>query len=220
MSSLAIRRSAWRMWGTSLLGVPMVVVAVDVLTTNRLTNWLRAVVFGTDDSQVLEPRDRLWAAVLGIVGLILVLWGLWELVRPRTVVSANGDGITVELRGPLLRPTRIPWDLVDDVGAGVVDDSGTDLPVLWIKVTDPARLPAHPWGARMISPGTLAILAVDWEIGADEAAAKLVDVAMARLSEADEAEPSEVEPSEVEAGGIEAGEIEPDQVPGVQEPTE
>ncbi len=180
----AVRRSAWRMWGTSILGVPLVVVAVDILTTNRLTNLLRGVVFGTDDSQVLEPRDKLWGAVMGLVGAVLVLWGLWELVRPRAVLSADAGGIALELQGPFRRATTIPWEIVDDVGAGVVDDAGTDLPVLWIKVTDPGALPARPWGARMIGPGTLAVLAVDWEVGAEEAARNLVDVAMARPSEA------------------------------------
>lgn len=179
----AVRRSAWRMWGVSLLGVPLVVVAVDVLTSQRLTTVLRLTVFGTDDAQVIEPRDQLWAGTFGVVGAILVLWGILELVRPRSIVTADGDGITLAINGPFRAPTPVGWQQIDDLGAGVVDDSGTQLPVLWVKTIGTDVFPERPWGARFVDPRTLAVLAADWEIGPTEVAEKLVAIAIEAAAE-------------------------------------
>lgn len=177
---LVVRRSAWRMWGVSLLGVPMVVAGVDVLTTNRITNSIRALVFGESNTQTLEVRDRLWAGALAATGLILILWGLWDLIRPRAVVEADHRRLLLELGGPFARPTEITWEKVEDLGAGVVDDGGTELPVLWLRLNDLDRIPARPWGARRLDDHTLAVLAIDWEIGAHTVAEKLVEIAVDR----------------------------------------
>jgi hypothetical protein len=188
-SGLVVRRSAWRMWGISLLGVPMVVVGVDVLTTNRITNSIRTLVFGESNTQTLEVRDRLWAGALAAAGLLLILWGLWELIRSRAVVEANRDRIRLELAGPFGRPTRIDWEMVEDLGAGVVDDAGTELPVLWLRLKDLGEIPARPWGARRLDDHTVAILAVDWEIGAETVAEKLVEIAIARAGDEEAGDP-------------------------------
>lgn len=174
-----VRRSAWRMWGLSLLGVPMAVVAVDVLTTNRFTNVIREFVFGTGETQVIEPRDQLWAAALGLVGGVLIAWGLWELVRPRAVVSAHADGVSFFLRGPFRPATNLAWDQIEDLGAGVVVDGGTELPVLWLTAAADL-LPPNPWGARYVSENKLAILAADWEAGPADVARALVDLALSQ----------------------------------------
>jgi hypothetical protein len=168
------------MWGVSLLGVPMVVAGVDVLTTNRITNSIRALVFGESNTQTLEVRDRLWAGALAATGLILILWGLWDLIRPRAVVEADHRRLLLELGGPFARPTEITWEKVEDLGAGVVDDGGTELPVLWLRLNDLDRIPERPWGARRLDDHTLAVLAIDWEIGAHTVAEKLVEIAVDR----------------------------------------
>jgi hypothetical protein len=168
------------MWGVSLLGVPMVVAGVDVLTTNRITNAIRGLVFGESNTQTLEVRDRLWAAALAATGLVVILWGLWDLIRPRAVVEADPRGLRIDLGGPFARPTEIAWEMVEDLGAGVVDDGGTELPVLWLRLNDLDSIPARPWGARRLDDHTLAVLAVDWEIGAHTVAEKLVEIAVDR----------------------------------------
>ena len=66
--AVVVRRSAWRMWLTSLLTIPLVVLSVDILTQRRLTNALRDMIFKPDDTQLFEFRDVVWAWV------ILVVW--------------------------------------------------------------------------------------------------------------------------------------------------
>ncbi len=180
--SYSVRRSAWRMWGLSLLGVPMVVIAVDVLTTNRFTNILRDTVFGTGETQTIEPRDQLWAGAIGVVGAVLIIWGLWELVRPRTVVAADERGVSFSLGGPFRSPTFLAWREIEDLGAGVVVDGGTELPVLWLTAPS-GLLPENPWGARFVDEDKLAILAADWEHGPADVARALVDLALGQPDE-------------------------------------
>lgn len=168
--SFTVRRSAWRMWGLSLAGVPMVVIGIDLLTQRRITNALRELLFRPDDTQLPEPRDLVWAVALLVVGLVLTSWGLRELVSPTRVIQADAAGVRLRVRGPFRPPLHVTWDQLDDVGSGTVDDEGTALPVLWVRVTDPDILPANTWGARLIDDRTLAVLAADWEVSATEAA--------------------------------------------------
>jgi hypothetical protein len=150
------------MWSISILGVPMVVIGLDLLTRRRLTNALREVLFRPEDTQLPEPRETVWAAALLFVGLILCAWGLKELVAPTKVVVADGRGLRLKVRG-FRPPLALEWDQVEDVGSGTVSDDGDLLPVLWVRTSDPAVIPEALWGARMIDERTLAVLASDWE---------------------------------------------------------
>lgn len=178
MKPLIIRRSAMRMWMLALAGVPLVVVAVDVLTRRRLTDALRAVLFRPDDTQIFEPRDVIWAWVMLVCGLILVVFGLKELMFPTTVVEANTLGLRLKLSGPLRPATVVPWSAVDDVGSGSVADDGDRLPVMWIRLFEPGLIPDQPWGARWIDENTVALLASDWDRTAVRAAEDVTQFAL------------------------------------------
>jgi len=186
VSPVVIRRSAMRMWKWSLAGVPLVVIAVDVLTRRRLTNALREVLFRPEDTQIFEARDVIWAWVMLVCGLILVGVGLKELMFPTGVIEADAGGLRLRLSGPLRPPTSLTWDQVDDIGSGSVADEGDRLPVLWVRVFDPEDLPDQPWGARWIDESTIAVLASDWDRTAVRAAEEITLLAL----EAARAEPS------------------------------
>lgn len=186
-NTLQVRKAIGKMWLVSLLGIPFIVLAVDVLSTNRITKLVQGVVFNGGDPQPLELRDQLWAGAFGVVGVVLMAWGLWGLLRSKPVLSADAEAVRIELGPPLTKPTVIPWEAITDLGAGAVDDSGTNLPVLWLQVTDPAIFPPHPWGARMINDNTLAVLAADWETPAEKVADGLVEIAMATATATEEA---------------------------------
>lgn len=164
MESFVVRRSAWRMWGVSLLGVPMVVVALDLLTQRRLTTLLRDIVFRPDDTQLPEPRETVWAVALLVAGLVVCLWGLKELLSPSRVIEGDALGLRLKILGPLRGPLVVPWDQIADIGSGTVDDDGEHLPVLWVRSTEPGVFPSDAWGARPIDDQTLALLSSDWEI--------------------------------------------------------
>jgi hypothetical protein len=164
MEPFVVRRSAWKMWGVSLMGVPMVVVALDLLTQRRLTNMLRDILFRPEDTQLPEPRETVWAIALLVVGLVVTAWGLKELLAPTKVVVADKDGLSVKIRGPFRAPLLLPWSDIDDLGSATVEDDGEQLPVMWIRMTESAEVPSDGWGARPIDDRTMAVMALDWEV--------------------------------------------------------
>ena len=177
-AAVTIRRSALRMWILALAGVPLVVIAVDVLTQRRITNTLRELVFRPDDTQIFEARDVIWAWVMLVCGVIVVGFGLKELMFPSAVVEARAEGLRLKVAGPLRRGRTIPWDAIDVIGSGSVDDEGDVLPVLWVRLYRPELLPAQPWGARWIAEDTIALLTSDWDRSAVRAAEEIADVAV------------------------------------------
>ncbi len=164
MEPFVVRRSAWRMWGVSLLGVPMVVVGLDLLTQRRLTTILRDLVFRPEDTQLPEPRETVWAIALVVVGIAVVAWGLKELLAPTKMVVADVAGLSLKVTGPFSRPFTLAWDQIEDIGSATVDDDGDHLPVVWIRTTEPGVLPADGWGARPMDDRTIAVMTADWEI--------------------------------------------------------
>ena len=178
MNSVVIRRSAMKMWKWSVAGVPLVVIATDVLTRRRLTNALREILFRPEDTQLFEPRDVIWAWIMLVCGLVLVGVGLKELMFPTTMVEADAGGLRLRLSGPLRPPTSLAWEQVDDIGSGSVADEGDRLSVLWVRVFDPDDLPDQPWGARWIDESTVAVLAADWDRTAVRAAEEITLLAL------------------------------------------
>lgn len=170
MDPFVIRRSAWRMWLVALLGVPMIVVALDLLTQRRLTNELRDLLFLPDATQLPEPREYVWAVALLLAGTVLCLWGLKELLAPTKVVQADPAGLRLKIKGPFRPPVVLGWADIVDVGSGTVTDDEEELPVVWIRTDDPALVPDDGWGARPIDDRTFALLASDWELDHVDAA--------------------------------------------------
>ncbi|MEX0668012.1 MAG: hypothetical protein WD313_06760 [Acidimicrobiia bacterium] len=162
MEEIRISRSGIRMWLIALAGVPMVVIGIDVLLRRRVFGVFSSLVF-TGDPQLVEPRDVIWAVVLLILGLIFIGFGLRELLIPTPVLVADATGLHLHLGHPLSRLVTIPWAEVDDIGAEDLDDDGSVIPVMWVRVSNPERFPDNPWGARWIEPDTLAVMAADWE---------------------------------------------------------
>lgn len=176
---MVVRRSALRMWTLAITGVPLVVIATDVLTQRRLTDALRELLFRPDDTQIFEPRDVIWAWMMLVVAGVAVAFGLKELMFPSAVVRADRHGLRLAVTAPFRRPPLLPWDAVDDIGSGSVEDEGDTLPVLWVRMFDPGLLPDEPWGARWIDEQTIAVLATDWDRTAVRAAEQLAEIALA-----------------------------------------
>jgi hypothetical protein len=162
MDELRVNRSGLRMWLIALGGVPMVVIGVDLLLRRRIFGVIGSLVF-TGDPPPVEPRDVIWAVALLILGLIFVGFGLRELLIPRPALLADATGLHLHLGHPFSGLVTIPWSEVDDIGAEDLDDDGSVIPVMWVRVSNPQQLPANPWGARWIEPDTLAVMAADWE---------------------------------------------------------
>jgi hypothetical protein len=165
------------MWLLAMSGIPLVVIGVDVLGQRRISNWLSGLVFNADP-QVYEPRDIVWAVALVLVGLLLSFMGLKELVVPKPVLMADGDGLRIRLAGPRHPPVAIPWEDLEDVRADVMDDDGDPVPVLVVSLNVDGLIPADPWAARRIAANTVAINATDWEQSPEQVVEKVTEVAV------------------------------------------
>jgi hypothetical protein len=151
------------MWLLSLAGIPLLVLGVDVLRSRRIIGFFQNLIWPSGNPEVLEARDYIWAVVMIVVGLIIAGYGVAELINPRPVLAATDDGLRLRIGHPAAPAATIPWAELVDVGAEELDDEGESVPVLWLKVFDPSRLPAHPWAARWLDDNTIALLASDWE---------------------------------------------------------
>lgn len=187
MSDVVVRRSAWRMWLTSLVATPLIVLAVDVLTQRRVTNSLRDLLFRPDDTQLFEFRDVVWAWMILIVAGGVAIWALRELIVPTKVVSADLSGVRLQVTPPFRKPLYVAWSDVEDIGSATVEDEGDTFPVLWIRfaVTD-IGLP-EPWSARWMDDRTLALMGSDWETDPIDVAKSLTDLAIAAATTGEEA---------------------------------
>jgi hypothetical protein len=161
------------MWLLAMGGIPLLVIAVDVLTSRRITNWLRELIFTPEDTQIYEPRDVIWAWALLIFSVFLVVWGLKELFMPTKVVEARDDGLAIKLRGPFRTPDLIPWGNIADIEPGEIVDEGDVLLLLRIKLFSRGELPEHPWGARWVETRVLGVLAQDWSAPPSQVAEQL-----------------------------------------------
>jgi hypothetical protein len=171
--NVVVQRSAVRMWLLAMGGIPLLVIAVDVLTSRRITNWLRELIFRPEDTQIYEPRDVIWAWALLLFSVLLVVWGLKELFMPTKVIEARDEGLAVRLRGPFRPPDLIPWGNIVDIEPGEIVDEGDVLVLLQIELFSRGQLPDHPWGARWVETRTLGLLAQDWSIAPTRAAEEL-----------------------------------------------
>ncbi|HLF43966.1 MAG TPA: hypothetical protein VJA46_10645, partial [Acidimicrobiia bacterium] len=163
------------------------IIAVDVLTNRRITNWLREILFTPADTQIYEPRDVIYAWAILLFAAFLVFWGLKELFVPTRVVECRDQGLALKLRGPFRSHDVIPWAKVVGVDAGEIEDEGEILPLLRIKVLERGDLPAHPWGARWLETRVLGVLAQDWAVTPKEAAKLIGDYAVDAARRADRA---------------------------------
>ncbi len=170
---MLVRRAALRMWLVALAGIPLLVIAADFFLQRRLLGALQEALFPADDPQRFEPRDWVWAGALLAAGVALAGWGLKELIAPRKVLQTDDEGLWLSLAGPFRPASHLPWEQVVQIAPGRVGEAGTAIPVLVMTVVGRGSLPADPWGARWMSPTELAVSTQDWELGAEEVAAKL-----------------------------------------------
>jgi hypothetical protein len=184
---VVVQRSAIRMWLMAIGAIPLLIIAVDVLTNRRITNWLREILFTPADTQIYEPRDVIYAWAILLFAAFLVIWGLKELFVPTRVIECRDEGLALKLRGPFRNHDVIPWARVVDVDAGEIEDEGEILLLLRIRVLERGGLPAHPWGARWLEALLLGVLAQDWAVTPKEAAKLISDFAVDAARRADRA---------------------------------
>ena len=167
METLTVYNSSRRSWIAVLSGGVLVVAALDLLWWHWLAAGLAERVFGGEE--ILEDRERVWAAMILAVGVLLLGWGLVSAMRLRPVLTVGSDGLSIALLGPLRPLVPLPWESISQVFSQPVDDNGSLLPSLTIVLRPNGRrpgLPSDPWGARWTGRRILRVLASDWSVRA------------------------------------------------------
>ncbi len=167
METLTVYNSSRRSWIAVLSGGVLVVAALDLLWWNWLAAGLAERVFAGDE--ILEDRERVWAAMILAAGVLLLGWGLVSAMRLRPVLTMGSDGLSIALLGPFRPLVHLPWESISQVFSQPVDDNGSLLPSLTIVLQPngaPPGLPPHPWGARWTGRRILRVLASDWSVRA------------------------------------------------------
>lgn len=163
-----MHNSLRRGWLVAILGAVLVAVSLDLLVWNRLVAGLAELVY--QGEEVLEARERVWAAIMGAAGAVLIGWGAISGVRWRPVLAVGPEGLHVALRGPLRPLDLLPWESIEQIFPQPVSDGGSLLSSLTIVLrTDRVgpRLPTDPWGARWTGKRILRVLASDWSVRAE-----------------------------------------------------
>ena len=172
---VVVQRSAVRMWLLAMGGIPLLVIAVDVLTSRRITNWLRELMFTPEDTQIYEPRDVIWAWALLFFSVFLVLWGLKELFMPTKVIEAREDGLADQ--APWTVPPSRSHPLGQHRGHRARRDPGRGGCVAFSSRSSwraAGSCPSTPGGrAGWRGQRTLGLLAQDWSITPARAAEQL-----------------------------------------------
>ncbi len=169
---IQIRRSAWRGWGWALIGIPFLVMGVDVLFTRFFTDQLLEIVYSTAATKgAMESRDYIFAAIFMIVGGGLVLYGLKELVAPAWVILADDLGLEIR-SGPFGAPLRYRWEAVGPIRSTTMDIDGHEHDVVRIHGLE-RRGDVELWGARWVRPNGLDVLTDGWGESADVVAERL-----------------------------------------------
>ena len=176
--NVVVRRSALKMWLMAFGGIPLLVIAIDVLTSRRITRWLTDMIFRPEDVQIFEPRDVIYAWVMLLFGGLLVIWGLKELFLPTKVIECREEGLAIRINGPHRPPSVLEWDNIQDVGGADIDDEGDLIPLLIVTVFQREGLPENPWGARWVAERELGIMAQDWDEDPQDAAERIADYAV------------------------------------------
>ena len=183
MKRVEVVRSALRVWLLSLAGIMLGLIGLDVLSSGRFVSAFGRLVYGTEQIPTFEPRDRIFALLAVVAGLVLIVWGLRDLVAPQKLVSAGEEGLRLALGGPLAKSTFVPWSEVGDVSSEVVEDDGQLMRALYVRFENPARLPSDPWSARWVGSHTLMIEAINWSRPVEGVAADLLALREAAMAE-------------------------------------
>jgi hypothetical protein len=183
-----VSRSPFRLLAYALVAVPMILLAVDMLFSYRFyprpeTTTAQGQVTAadgsvsqvsyevlTDNGRAQQRRDRAWGGVLAAGGIALIGWAFTGLVRPRRLLGADPEGLTLWLDGTHRPPLHLPWEEVAEVRSGSREDEAGEVPVLSLRLCDAARVPLRPAGAAA-EPPWLHLYAGEWDRPPQEVAA-------------------------------------------------
>ncbi len=171
MIRLRVERSPLRQLLFCLAGVLLLVAAVDIVWTHKVSDPPDTGNDGGLTSRGLVERrtDVIWGTLFIVAGGALVLVSLGGLTSRRPVVEVTDDELRLRVAGPA-RMIAIPWNEVVSVRSGSDDGDGrVPARVLLVDVVEPVRYPEALWGAEW-RDSTLVVDADSWGIPPEQVA--------------------------------------------------
>lgn len=165
MKLLAVRRSPIRLFLFGVVGLLLMVTAIDVMWLHRVSTPPEAndgVLTTTGSNQ--QRADFLWGIPMLLGGTALFGYAMLSLLQRESVLTVRDDGVELQLGKPGLEPTFVPWEAIDDVysAADPDPDEGSPYTVVVFDLARPELLPEEPWDAEW--DGTrLKVNAGSWE---------------------------------------------------------
>lgn len=196
---VSVTRAAWRPVAYSLLAIPMVILAVDMLFTYRFipgpdstevpavrtledgTTEDTTLVVLTNDGQAQRRRDIVWGIGLLGGGVLAAGWGLKDLLFPRRVITIEPDRLTLRVSRRVSRASHFAWAEITEARSGILEDEAGPAPVLSLRFAHEGLVPIDPWGA-VADPPWLHLYATEWDRQAHEIA-PMIEAYVARFRE-------------------------------------
>jgi hypothetical protein len=172
--NVEIKRSVLRPFLAGVFAIAAIVIAIDLLFTYRLFSGPEENEEGARTSQGDSERrsDIAWGVGFAVVGLGLGAWAVPELIRHRSVLVADDDGIALALGRHGEPAWRAGWEDVVSVRSTVTEDDTGPVAALDIELSNASLGPNRPRGARQ-EGAHLLVDADDWERPVHEVAGRL-----------------------------------------------
>lgn len=176
--TVTVTRSSWLPALGAIIAIPLLIMAVDLGLTYRIFPSPQEDDAGTLTTQGRSERraDIVWAAGLGVVGVVLAAGSLRELTNPRTIVSADEDGLRLDIGPRGSRLVTVPWTEVVSVKSKRVDDDFGRHPALVVETTSVEGMPIRVRGAHRAG-NLMEVDAESWSLPVHEVADALNSMA-------------------------------------------
>ena len=165
MKLLEVHRSPVRLFLFGIVGLLLVLTAVDVIWVHRVSSPPET----TND--VLTTRganqrraDFLWGVPMAVAGAGLFGYAFYSLVRRDPVLVVREDGVEFLMGKPGDEPAFVPWESIASVymAKDPDPDDGQPSDAVVFDLIDTGALPAQPWDAEW-DGSRLKVNAGSWE---------------------------------------------------------
>lgn len=165
MKLLEVHRSPVRFLLFGLVGLVLVLTAVDVMWVHRVssppeTNNDALTTRGANQ----QRADYLWGVPMILAGAGMFGYAFYSLVRRDPVLVVRDDGVDFLLGKPSDEPSFVPWEAIADVYTALDPDpdGGQGTAAVVFDFIDTEYLPAQPWDAEW-DGSRLRVNAGSWE---------------------------------------------------------
>ena len=165
MKLLQVHRSPIRLFLFGLVGLVLMVTAVDVMWGH----WVSTPPESQDGPLTTtganqQRADFLWGVPLLLAGVGLFGYAVISLLQREPVLVLRDDGVEFRVGSPGSNPAFVPWDAIADVYVAhdPDPDDGSPTDVVVFVVTDTQLLPEQPWDAQW-EGSRLKVNATSWE---------------------------------------------------------